>query len=84
MIKTCCCTHKVYHALVVNRIAFSLSACGWLLSSDSTGRLNALFKRCGSTDMVYDVIILREYAIIIIFSKILSGNLLPSYVLPPR
>jgi hypothetical protein len=47
---------NIYHALIVNRITYCLSTWGGFLTTDSVGRLNAVFeraKRYGFTDTVF-------------------------------
>jgi hypothetical protein len=56
---------NIYHALIVNRITFCLSAWGGFVTIYSVGRLNAVFKRAkryGFTDTVFDIIGLLENA----------------------
>jgi hypothetical protein len=68
---------NIYHALIVNRITYCLSAWGGFLTTDSVGRLNAVFKRAkryGFTDTVYDVIGLLENADEALFSQIQLNN----------
>jgi hypothetical protein len=79
---------NIYHALIVNRITYCLSAWGGFLTTDSVGRLNAVFKRAkryGFTDTVFDVIGLLENADKTLFSQIkLNNNHCLYHILPPR
>jgi hypothetical protein len=80
--------HNIYKALIINRIMRCLSAWGGLLTTDSVGRLNAVFKRAkryGFTDTVYDVIGLLKNANAALFSQIQLHNSHCLYhILPPR
>jgi hypothetical protein len=76
---------NIYHALIVNRITYCLSAWGGFLTTDAVGRLNAVSKRAkryGLTDTVFDVIGLLDKTM---FSQIkLNNNHRLYYILPPR
>jgi hypothetical protein len=76
----------VYHALVVNRIAYCLSAWGGFLSVEDENCINAFFqcaKQYGFTDTVYNVAGLREHSDRTLFKSLqLEGHCLAS-ILPP-
>ena len=76
----------VCHTLVVNRIAYCLSAWGGFLSVEDENRINALFqraKRYGFTDTVYNVAGLREHSDRTLFKSLqIEGHCLAS-ILPP-
>lgn len=78
--------HNVYVAIVVNRIAYCLSAWGGFLTEVYKSRINAVFKRAkrfGFTDILYDVNGLREYADQCLFNQIQSDFHCLHHTLPP-
>jgi hypothetical protein len=80
-------THNVYVSLVVNRIAYCLSAWGGFLTDECIGRIKAVFKRAkryGFTDTMYDVTGLREYADKHLFDQIQSDSHCLHHILPPH
>jgi hypothetical protein len=57
--------HNLFVAIIVNRVAYCLSAWGGFLTEVRKARINTVFKRAkrfGFTDAVYDVNGLREHA----------------------
>jgi hypothetical protein len=79
---------KLLGVTLNSKLTFGLSAWGGFLTTDSVGRLNAVFKRAkryGFTDTVYDVIGLLENADEALFSQIqLNNNHCLYHILPPR
>ena len=76
----------VYHALVVNRIGYCLSAWGGFLITYGENRINVLFKRAkryGFTDTIYNVVGLRENADQTLFKCIQVANHCLNSILPP-
>jgi hypothetical protein len=78
--------HNVYVAIIVNRIAYCLSAWGGFLTEVCKARINAVFKRAkrfGFTDTVYDLNGLREHADEFLFNQIQSDFHCLHHILPP-
>ena len=76
----------VYNALVVNRIAYCLSAWGGFLSVEDENRINACFqraKRYGFTDTVYNVVGLREHSDRMLFNSLQTEGHCLASILPP-
>jgi hypothetical protein len=79
-------SHNVYVAIIVNRIAYCLSAWGGFLTEVCKARINAVFKRAkrfGFTDTVYDLNGLREHADEFLFNQIQSDFHCLHHILPP-
>jgi hypothetical protein len=75
-----------YHALVVNRIAYCLSAWGGFLSVEDENRINACFQRAeryGFTDTVYNVVGLREHSDRMLFKSLQTEGHCLASILPP-
>jgi hypothetical protein len=80
------CYIMFYVAIIVNRIAYCLSAWGEFLTEVCKACINAVFKRAkrfGFTDTVYDLNGLREHADEFLFNQIQSDFHCLHHILPP-
>ena len=71
------CLHVVYTSLVVNRIAYCLSAWGGNVKQDDADKINSLFrkaKKYGFTDTIFDFGGLLEYYDENMFTQIQYSN----------
>lgn len=71
------CLHTVFMSLIVNRIAYCLSAWGGNIKQDDVCKINSLFrkgKKYGFTDAIYDFEGLLEYYDENLFVKINYSN----------
>jgi hypothetical protein len=71
------CLHGVYVSIVVNRIAYCLSAWGGSVKQEDVNKINSLFRkarRCRFTDTVYDFEGLLAYSDEKLFASVCCDN----------